>query len=445
MTWHRAVTDSHPSDLSEEATRLKTQMEQGIARLITLVANDAGLQQIVNTISDMFGLPATIIDNNFSYLAISDDYAGVFAVFGDDLNEGHVPLRIQKRLKHSEIFHPSTIRTDPVYFDTRLPDDTIRRNYTTLVYLRHVPVASFSIFTNGEEIPQVELRYLPMIASLLSLEMQKSSFYLLNKVTFYRHLLARLLDDSTAIDDETFRLRFAVFGYKLGRFKQVVLIDLSGEDFPAAGVQSFADSFHSHLPDSVYFIHDGDVVYLTSSPEYAPIRPEDAEVWQKDISETKMRIGISSVFDTVSQFTRALKQAKAAIETGLWLGVPGRVLWFDHYRLADLVRRVPKDVDVSSYVFPPLLRVIDHDHEHGSQLTYTLSRYLLNPTCPKTVCQELFIHKNTLYYRLNQLRELMQVDLDAADVRAQIHISFLILRSQNRLSFPAEAMADTAA
>lgn len=444
MTWHRAIADPYDVDLDDGTVReVHTQMEQGIARLISLVSSNAGLQYIVNAISDMFGLPASIIDNNFTYLAFSKHYPEVFACLGDDGHEGYLPMYLQRSLKHSEIFHPNKTRTDPVFFETPLPTGTTNRNYVTLIYLKHVPVASFSLFTNGEDIPQAELRYLPMVASLLGIEMQKSNFYLLNKINFYSHLLRRLLDDSGTIDDDTLRQRFAVFGYKLKEFKQIVLIDLRDENFGAAGVQAFAEKFQSRLPNSVYFIHDGDIIYLVSGSAQPPLAPEDAREWHNDISETPMRIGISSVFTAVSQFGRALEEARGAIETGLSLDTAQRVLWFDDYRLADLVRRLPKDLDLYSYVYPPLLRVIEHDQEHDTRLAYTLSRYLLNPDCPRAVCEELFIHKNTLYYRLNRIRDLMHVDLDNAEVTTQIYLSFLILRARGRLGFEIDTGPST--
>lgn len=439
MTLRQALADSYSVDPDDGSTReVQAQMEQGIAKLIALVSSNAGLQDIVNSISNMFGLPASIIDNNFTYLAYSKDYPEVFACLGDDLHEGYVPMKLQRSLKRSEIFHPTKVRTEPVYFETPLPNGTINRNYVALIYLKHVPVGSFSLFTNGEDISQVELRYMPMVASLLGIEMQKSNFYLLNKINFFSHLLRRLLDESSMINDDTLAQRFAVFGYKLERFKQIVLVDLRDESFGAAGVQAFAEKFQSRLPRSVYFIHEGDIIYLVSSAEPTPLVPEHAREWQQDISATRMRMGVSSVFAPAAQFARALSEAKGAVETGISLGVSEQVLWFDNYRLADLVRRLPKELDLHSYIYPPLLRVLEHDQEHGTRLAYTLSRYLLNPGCPRGVSEELFVHKNTLYYRLNRIRELMQADLDSAAVRAQIHLSFLILRTLNVIDFDIE-------
>jgi hypothetical protein len=441
MTWHPAILhddNNDPADGPDKAELLR--MDKGMARLVRLVSIDAGLQAVAQAIAELFGHPVSIADTNFTFLALSKDYGARYPTVRDGVAPKYLPLALQERFRGSEVFHPARHRVEPVYFDSVLPDGSIDRNYTTLIYLKHVPVASISLFTEGEDIPQFQLGYLPTIASLISIELQKSNFYLLNKVNFFSHLLARLLDEDTATDDETIRRRLAIFGHQLLDNRQVILLDMRDENFDAAGVQSFADRFQSRVPNSVYFIDNGDIIYLASSRSPAPVTPGDADLWRKDVAAANVRIGLSSVFRHMSEFTRALAQARRSIDTGAALNVTDPVRWFDRYRLADLVRNVNKDVDLTTYLFPPLCWVIDHDQGHGTQLLYTLYQYLRAPNNPTAVSEVLFIHKNTLYYRLNQLREIMHVDLDSTEVRAQIHISFLILWSLHRLDWPASAV-----
>jgi hypothetical protein len=427
----RAVAD----DGTPEA--LHARLEAGMSRLIRLVAVDAGLQQLVEAISEMFGRKASIIDTNFTYLALSKGYAEMYIPLGDDPDGEYAPLHVQERLRTTEVFHPSRYRPEPAWFDTQMPDGGINRNYATLIYMKHVPIGSFSVFTDGDDLSPVELGYLPTIASLLSIEFQKSNFYLLNKNNFYSQILARLLDQGPAVDEDMIVRRLAIYGYRMEAFKQVVLLTTRDERFDAARVQSFAERFQGHVPNSVYFIDNGDIIYLTSAKEPAPITGAETEIWRKDIAGAHLRVGLSSVFEHVGEFTRALAEARSAIDSAAGLAVADPVSWFDHFRLADLVRHVSKDVDLDTYLFPPLRWVMNYDRQHGTQLAFTLYSYLHSPGNPRAVWEALFIHKNTLYYRLNQIREIMRDDLESAETRAQIHLSFVILRAQNRLSWPA--------
>jgi sugar diacid utilization regulator len=411
---------------------IQQKFEAGIHELINLVSNNSGLQYIVESISELFGHPASITDNNFTYLALSPSYSDLFLPLEGHSAETYIPIEIQKQLRGTKIFRPEKKRIEPVYFDTEFPDGSIVRNYATLIYLKQLPVASFSVFTDGSALPLYQLRHLPVIAALLNIELQKSNFYLLNKATYLSHLLAHLLDDSAPLSDDTYTMRFSVFGYQLRQYKQLIYVDLHNEFLDVAQTQSFAEKISGYMDNSVYFIRDEGIIYLSSKHDYVFDWDKKTEPLAHIIEATNIKVGISSIFESISGFSEALKQARIAIKTGKELN-DNSVFWFDDQRLSCLASHLPKELDSDSWLFPPLMRVLAYDNQHDTQLAYTLQNYLLNPNHPKEVCADLSIHKNTLYYRLNQIRELMQCDIDSADIIAQIQITFTILNTQNRL------------
>ncbi|MDR1271497.1 MAG: helix-turn-helix domain-containing protein [Clostridiales Family XIII bacterium] len=417
-------------------------MQEGLNELLTMLSENAGLHRIVEKVSEMAGYPATIIDNSFSFLAISEGYPELHssANIPEDVSLGHLPPAIQYMMRntYSEVFYPGKKRTEPAYFDIELPNGHIVRNYLTLIYLKNVSVGSFSVFTAGEDLPASKLWIFPKIAALLSLEMQKSDFYSLNKATYYQHILTRLLDDADSPDDEIFRSHLATFGYSLKKYKRIVVVETGDEYRNISHIHLFADRFNSEIPNSLYFVHDGLVIFLsTFDSEEAPLG-ELARAWQKSILGSNLRIGVSSIFVMLSRFADGLKQAKNAIVTGRRFSPSENIFLFDAYRFADLIRHMPKDRDLNFYSFPPLIRVFRHDQENGSQLALTLYRYLSNPDHPAEVCRELFIHKNTLYYRLGKIRDIMQADFDNMESIAQIYFTFTLLQSRGEFTPPRD-------
>ncbi|PSS43089.1 hypothetical protein C6401_14470 [Arthrobacter woluwensis] len=65
-----------------------------------------------------------------------------------------------------------------------------------------------------------------------------------------------------------------------------------------------------------------------------------------------------------------------------------------------------------------LLAPLDSTAAHS--LTETLEAYLKLGGNKTAVCSELFIHRNTLTYRLRKIADLLEVDLDDGDVRASL-------------------------
>ncbi|KRE71654.1 hypothetical protein ASG77_11590 [Arthrobacter sp. Soil762] len=63
----------------------------------------------------------------------------------------------------------------------------------------------------------------------------------------------------------------------------------------------------------------------------------------------------------------------------------------------------------------------------GTALRETLEVYLRHSGNTSETCGELFIHRNTLTYRLRQIEEVLQLDLDDGEVRATCLLALKIV------------------
>lgn len=58
-----------------------------------------------------------------------------------------------------------------------------------------------------------------------------------------------------------------------------------------------------------------------------------------------------------------------------------------------------------------LRRLQEYDQAHSTALLHTLCVYLLQEQNLHATARQLFIHRNTLVYRLQRIRTLLQLDL----------------------------------
>jgi len=419
-------------------------IKSGILDLITFTTSNAELHRISNKVSELYGAPMSIIDNSFSFVAVSDDFITLpFMNLRQEFETGALNLEAQGILRSNEFVYPRRMRRSTVYFDFQFTDGSMLRNYLTLIYIRNIQVGSFSIITTPDKpLPKCRTNLLPAFAQIISLEMQKGDFHLLNKATFYSHMLLQALDPARPIDQNAFQKSLNLFGYDLKRYKHIIFIDFSDEDFEIHQIMSFAEQFRTSIPNSIYMIYECNILYLKSSDDDISISESEISNWIEIIAQTNLKIGISSMFEDVSQMRSCLKQATNVIATGRRLPATIPVYNFDTYRLADMVAHMPDDMDFNYYCYPPMRRLIERDASNGTNLAYTLYKYLENPTNPADVSKELFIHKNTLYYRMDKIREIMQTDLKKADVIAQIQLTFQILKFKNRFASMIERKTD---
>lgn len=81
--------------------------------------------------------------------------------------------------------------------------------------------------------------------------------------------------------------------------------------------------------------------------------------------------------------------------------------------------------EIRKYSRENLGPLLEADRKNGSDLVGTLRSYLYNNCNLLRTSQALYIHRNTLIYRLNTIKGLLAKDLDDAFVRHELFNSIL--------------------
>ncbi|MCF0131397.1 MAG: PucR family transcriptional regulator ligand-binding domain-containing protein [Pseudobutyrivibrio sp.] len=74
--------------------------------------------------------------------------------------------------------------------------------------------------------------------------------------------------------------------------------------------------------------------------------------------------------------------------------------------------------------------VLEHDAKHSMNLEETLFNYLKYDGSISKVSSVMYIHKNTIAYRMNKIRELLGTDIDSMQEKTNLYIACLIHRGR---------------
>lgn len=85
-----------------------------------------------------------------------------------------------------------------------------------------------------------------------------------------------------------------------------------------------------------------------------------------------------------------------------------------------------------------VLPLADYDRKRGSDLTKTLSVYFDTGTNASETADRLFLHRNSLLYRLDRIQELTGLDLKESDARLALQLGLLAIREgeSNEAQYP---------
>jgi PucR family transcriptional regulator, purine catabolism regulatory protein len=117
---------------------------------------------------------------------------------------------------------------------------------------------------------------------------------------------------------------------------------------------------------------------------------------------TGLTIGRSRIKTELDALRAALREAGVALH----LDGPAAIRDVDSLGLPGLLAGIRDDLGAGDFVTQVLGPVIEHDRRESAQLVATLRAYLAHGCRPGPAAEELCIHRHTLAYRLERIREL---------------------------------------
>ncbi|MGX4599121.1 PucR family transcriptional regulator [Faecalimicrobium sp. JNUCC 81] len=143
-------------------------------------------------------------------------------------------------------------------------------------------------------------------------------------------------------------------------------------------------------------------------------------------SEVEISLSFSRIRETNSEIKKSFKEAFKALSM---IDICHRDSKIIKYKELGIVRWLVELADIKEiqqYCYENLGPILEHDKNHGMDLIGTLKCYFQNNRHLLKTSQELFIHRNTLIYRLSTIKDLLKIDLDDAMIDLELFNSILI-------------------
>lgn len=143
---------------------------------------------------------------------------------------------------------------------------------------------------------------------------------------------------------------------------------------------------------------------------------------------SSLYVGAGDAYQKIHSMRQSYLEALEVIETMIFLdGTKQKVFHFRElgiYRYAKLMYK--KNVS-EQYRNSKLLTLMQHDIDHNSALLKTLWYFLKSDTKVARTAEALFIHPNTLNYRMKQITELTAIDLTNMGEKAELHSQLMLI------------------
>gem|GEM_PF-400213 len=316
-------------------------------------------------------------------------------------------------------------------------------------YIKSIPEEAIKL-ANELELP---LFTLPWEIKLVEVSKDISNAIVLSRIeeNSLTHFLSNILFGDGELEGNAIE-KAAYFGYNLAGECCICVIDIDGfERFlklknldDEVSISKIKITFRKIVQDilekyalKVPIIDKDDaVIFFNRAEENCMIRLDKAlkeiqEVVKKRMDGLSVSVGIGNSYKDLKMMKQSLNEAELAIDSAKCQGLDDTITRYKDIGIYGLLFSIKNKTILENYYLNVLGPIAENDNknkEKDRSLLQILETYL-NENCNITVTAEkLFLHRNTLKYRIKKIEELINCDLHNFDDCMKVKMALYVHR-----------------
>ena len=277
----------------------------------------------------------------------------------------------------------------------------------------------------GRDLDDAEVRILERAAVVTALLLLQE-----RSIAEAEHRLrGELFDDLFAVpqrDLEGLHRRALHLGLDLASPYSLVVVRLAD---PAKAATAWRAARAAHGPAGTSGQHRGDLVLLVAAADAAAAgRRVSAQI--SDAVGSLVTVGVAGPGAGAEELAELYREASRCCDVLVSLGRAGEVAGRDELGVYGLLLSAAGQAELDRFVARTVGPLVDYDRERGSELVRTLLAFYGAGGSLTRTAQELFVHVNTLYQRLERITQLLGDGWRSGDGALQVHLALQLHASR---------------
>ena len=198
-----------------------------------------------------------------------------------------------------------------------------------------------------------------------------------------------------------------------------------GESIPTDVIQSL---FPDRQSDFVLSVGEGDVVLIRQMPEGAGVKELNKiaisiEETLRDGGESTVVVGIGTIAIHLRDLAKSYKEAQIAIEVGKVFDTEKYIINYENLGIGRLIYQLP--TTLCEMFLQEVFKKNPIDALDKETL-FTIHKFFENNLNVSETARKLFVHRNTLVYRLEKIKKLTGLDLREFDDAITFKVALMV-------------------
>ncbi|MCR5303033.1 MAG: helix-turn-helix domain-containing protein [Lachnospiraceae bacterium] len=259
-----------------------------------------------------------------------------------------------------------------------------------------------------------------------------TAFQLTNLVVAYRERFDRdnfvknlLLDNLLLVDiyGRARKLRIRI------NSPRVVFIADSGPERESAVLEMLRQNVGNGTRDFVTAVDENDVIIVRELSDNPDERDDEINDTLKQINQAlsgsgDIRVAYGTVVQDLKEVSRSYKEARMAMDVGRIFNPDKKVIPYSRLGIGRIIYQLP--MPLCRMFINETFRGLNPD-ELGEEMISTINHFFDNSLNVSETSRKLFIHRNTLVYRLDKLQRTTGLDLRTFEDAITFKIALMVV------------------
>lgn len=286
-------------------------------------------------------------------------------------------------------------------------------------------IGYMGIFKVDSEFEENNLEMTNMLLRVVAIEMERNMRMENSLTKIYESLIIDLLNGEMR-SPKILKSRLQAAKWILKTFFCVVNITLSKIDDSIWLFDYFYDQLKECTVLSKVVKYKNSIVIVINYDKEEEYKREVKNI-NKILKQNDIKGGISRTFMSLKETINYYKQAYIACEIGGIINEKSKYMYdYEDIAVFHMFLKLQNIVDLSEFCHPAYDKLIEYDKINSTDYCNTLYEYIIFSNSISNSAEKLFIHRNTMSYRISKISQITGLDLNNGENIFRLYLSIKI-------------------
>lgn len=152
---------------------------------------------------------------------------------------------------------------------------------------------------------------------------------------------------------------------------------------------------------------------------------------KQEFPEMNINVGISNLHTQFSKIKKSYIEAEKAVKSLTAENYLNEIAFYSNIKVYKLIDEVQNIEQLKEYYDDTVGKLVKYDEQNNTDYLNILYVFLQADGNSIRAAQKLYLHRNTLMYKINKIQEIIKSDLSDINVRFEYYLGYIIKNANN--------------